>query len=109
MPALSPRYPPSATPETVYFSLTVDRALSFTAQSLLRRECGNAVGEIALEPLDDHHVRLWVYVATAACGVALHVLILGLPAAEFGPIRAASKWSPPPAASSRHVPDKSGK
>ena len=73
---------------TLSFPLTVDADLGRTAQTLLRRECGGAIRAIRLELIPDRHqARLWVTLATAAYGVALHAIILGLPAAEFGAVR----------------------
>jgi hypothetical protein len=73
---------------TVSFPLTVDAALSRTAQSVLRRECGSHIRAITLENIPDRHeTRLWVTLAAAAYSVALHAVILGLPAAEFGAVR----------------------
>ncbi len=73
---------------TLSFPLTVDADLGRTAQTLLRRECGSAIRAIRLELIPDRHqARLWVTLATAAYGVALHAIILGLPAAEFGAVR----------------------
>ena len=72
----------------VYFPLTVAADLSLTAQSLLRRECGAEINSISLEPIPDkHEMRLWVTLTKAAYGLALHALILGLPAAEFGAVK----------------------
>ena len=77
-------------PAVVFFPLTIDQDLSVTAQSVLRRECGAEIRSITLECLPDRHeIRLWVTLAAAAYGVALHALILGLPAAEFGPVKTA--------------------
>jgi len=73
---------------TISFPLTVDADLSRTAQTLLRRECGNDIRAITFEIIPDRHqARLWVTLAAAAYGVALHAIILGLPAAELGALR----------------------
>lgn len=73
---------------TVLFPVTVDSGLSVTAQSLLRCECGTQICSIQLEALPDkHEVCLWVTLAAAAYGLALHALILGLPAARFGAVK----------------------
>ena len=73
----------------VSFPLTVDADLSGTAQTLLRRECGSQIRAITFEPIPDRHqTRLWVTLGAAAYGLALHAVILGLPAAEFGALRA---------------------
>ena len=81
---------PAPLEATVYFPLTVDSDLSLAAQSLLRRECGPQINSISLEPVPDkHEMRLWVTLTAAAYGLALHALILGLPAAEFGPVKTA--------------------
>ncbi|WP_236621570.1 hypothetical protein [Asticcacaulis benevestitus] len=70
------------------FPLTVDTDLSLTAQTLLRRECGAQIQSIRLEAIPDkHEARLWVTLAAAAYGLALHALILGLPAAQFGAVK----------------------
>ena len=77
-------------PATVFFPLTVDQDVSATAQNLLRRECGGDIRSITLECLPDtHEMRLWVTLAAAAYTVAVHALILGLPAAEFGAVKLA--------------------
>ncbi len=77
-------------PPTVFFPLTVDQDFSATAQTVLRRECGSAIRSITLESIPDkHEMRLWVTLAAAAYTVALHALILGLPAAEFGAVKMA--------------------
>ncbi len=82
-----PLQPPIPPQSTVFFPLTVESDLSLTAQSLLRRECG---ADITLEPLPDRHqARLWVYLTAAAYSVALHAVVLGLPGAEFGPVKIA--------------------
>ncbi len=76
-------------PVTVSFPLTVDADLSPAAQALLRHECGGDIRTITLENIPDRHqTRLWVTLAAAAYGLALHAVILGLPAAEFGAVRA---------------------
>ena len=76
-------------PLTVSFPLTVDADLGRAAQSLLRRECGDDIRAITFEKIPDRHqTRLWVTLAAAAYGIALHAVILGLPAAEFGALRA---------------------
>ena len=73
---------------TVSFPLTVDADLSRIAQNLLRTECGAHIRAITLENIPDRHqTRLWVTLGTAAYGLALHALIFGLPAAEFGAVR----------------------
>lgn len=77
-------------PAIVFFPLTVDQDFSATAQKLLRRECGADIHTITLESLPDtHEMRLWVTLTAAAYSVALHALILGLPAAEFGIVKVA--------------------
>ncbi len=76
---------------TVSFPLTVDSALSRQAQALLRKACGAHIRAITLQDLTDRHeTRLWVTLAAAAYGRALHAVILGLPAAEFGAVRSNS-------------------
>ncbi len=78
----------------VRFPVTISEDLSQQAQSLLRAECGAKIQSIALELLPDHHeARLWVTVAAIAYGLAIHALISGLPAAEFGAVRAL-QWEP---------------
>ena len=75
-------------PATVSFPLTVDEDLSGAAQTLLRRECGAHIRAITLENIPDRHqARLWVTLGAAAYGLALHAVVLGLPAAEFGALR----------------------
>lgn len=75
-------------PATISFPLTVDADLSGPAQTLLRRECGADIRVITFENIPDRHqTRLWVTLAAAAYGIALHALILGLPAAEIGALR----------------------
>ena len=72
----------------VILPLTVDSDLSLTAQSLLRRECGASVHAISLEPRPDtHDMRLWVTLEAEAYSPAVHAVIMGLPAAEFGAVR----------------------
>lgn len=72
----------------VYFPLTIDSDLSLTAQSVLRRECGDHICAITLEYRPDRHeVRLWITLAAAAYVLAVHVLIAEVPAAEFGSVR----------------------
>ena len=74
---------------TISFPLTVDADLGRTAQTLLRRECGSDIRAITFEIIPDRHqARLWVTLAAAAYSVAVHAIILGLPAAEFGAVRA---------------------
>ena len=74
---------------TVSFPLTVDADLSRTAQSLLRSKCGSQIRAITLENIPNRHeTRLWVTLGAAAYGLALHAIILGLPAAELGALRA---------------------
>jgi hypothetical protein len=76
-------------PLTLSFPLTVDADLGRTAQTLLRQACGGQIRSISFENIPDRHeTRLWVTLAAVAYGVALHALILGLPAAEFGAVRA---------------------
>lgn len=73
---------------TLSFPLTVDADLSRRAQSLLRRQCGAQIRAITFETIPDRHqTRLWVTLAAAAYGLAVHAVILGLPAAELGPVR----------------------
>ena len=75
-------------PANISFPLTVDADLSGVAQTLLRRECGAQIRAITFENLPDRHqTRLWVTLGAAAYGIALHAVILGLPAAEFGALR----------------------
>lgn len=82
---------PSADPlqTTVSFPLIVDSDLSLTAQLLLRRECGAQICSIQMDPLPDtHQTCLRVTLTAAAYGLVLHAIILGLPAAQFGAVRA---------------------
>jgi len=80
---------PDPLPVTVSFPLTVDADLSRTAQNLLRQECGPQIRAITLENIPDRHeTRLWVTLTAAAYGAAVHTVILGLPAAEIGAVRA---------------------
>ncbi len=75
-------------PATVSFPLTVDADLGGRAQTLLRQECGSHIRAITFENIPDRHqTRLWVTLGAAAYGLALHAVILGLPAAEFGALR----------------------
>ena len=86
MPASDPAPYPFQT--TVIFPLTVASDLSLTAQSLLRRECGAGIHAISLEPRPDtHDMRLWVTLESRAYNPAVHAVIMGLPAAEFGAVR----------------------
>ncbi len=72
-------------PAAVYFPLTVDSRFSGDAQALLRRECRDHIRSISLEVLPGgDQVRLWVTLAAVAYGLALHAVIMCLPAAEFG-------------------------
>ena len=74
---------------TVSFPLTVDADLSRAAQTLLRSKCGSQIRTITLENIPNRHAtRLWVTLGVTAYGPALHEVILGLPAAEFGAVRA---------------------
>lgn len=83
-----PASDPDPLQTTVTFPLTVDSDLSLTAQSLLRREAGPRVHAISLEPrADTHEMRLWVTLDAVAYGPAVHAVIMGLPAAEFGAVR----------------------
>ncbi len=80
---------PDPLPVTVSFPLIVDADLSRTAQNLLRQACGPQIRAITLENIPDRHeTRLWVTLTAAACGAAVHSVILGLPAAEIGAVRA---------------------
>lgn len=75
-------------PVTVSFPLMVDQDLSGPVQTLLRRECGAHIRAITLENIPDRHqTRLWVTLGATAYGLALHAVILGLPAAELGALR----------------------
>ncbi len=77
-------------PAEVFFPLTVALDLCTTAQDVLRRECGAQIGSIRLERVPNRHeMRLWVTLAAAAHGVALHALVLELPAAEIGAVKVA--------------------
>ena len=86
MPSADPLPTPSQM--GVQFPLTVDSDLTLAAQSLLHSECGVHIRSIQLESLPDtHEMRFWVTLAAAAYGLALHALILGLPAAQFGAVK----------------------
>lgn len=74
----------------VCFAVTVDQSLSQKAECVIRSECGARVRSISLEPLPDRHeVRLWVTLAALAYGLAVHAIVSGLPAAEFGKVEMA--------------------
>ena len=76
---------------TVLFPLTVDTDLSLTAQSLLRRECGAQSRSIRLQPIPEkHEACLWVTLSASAYEPAVHALVLGLPAAQFGAVAMAA-------------------
>jgi len=77
-------------PLTVHFPLTVDQDLSLTAQTLLRRECGDLIRTITQESVPhQNETRLWITLAATAFSKALHAVLLGIPAAEFGPLKVA--------------------
>lgn len=71
--------------EILYFPITVDSDLSAEAQNILRRTCGESMGEIRLEPLaSKHQTKIWVCLKATAFSIALHALVFGLPGAELG-------------------------
>jgi hypothetical protein len=73
--------------EHVSFPLTIDSDLSTKAQAILHRTCGESIDGIELEPLPrKHQAKLWIHLKATAYTMALHALILGLPAAEFGTV-----------------------
>ena len=73
--------------ERVHFPLTIDSDLSAEAQAILQRTCGEEIDAIELEPLiRKHQTKLWIHLKATAYNMALHALILGLPAAEFGSV-----------------------
>ena len=87
--ALMPRNAPF--PPIVFFPLIIDQDLSAKAQKILRSECGSDIRTITLECIPDRHeMRLWVTLTAAAYTLALHALILSLPAAEFGAVKLAT-------------------
>jgi hypothetical protein len=74
--------------ELLCFPLTVDADLSAEAQDILRRTCGESVGEMTLEPLaSKHQTKIWVYLHATAFSIALHAIIFGLPGAELGLVK----------------------
>ena len=73
--------------EIVCFPLTVDSDLSAKAQDIIRRTCGKSVRKIKLEQLiNKHQTKIWVNLKAAVYRIALHALIIGLPAAELGSV-----------------------
>lgn len=69
------------------FPVTVSEDLALKARALLCEGCRSDLHTIRFEALpDDHAARLWVTVAANGYGAALHALICGLPAAEFGAV-----------------------
>ncbi|MDV6330089.1 hypothetical protein [Asticcacaulis sp. 201] len=81
---------PDPLPSLLTFPLTVDADLSATAQGLLRRECGCDLHAIDIEAVGDtHDIRCRITVAATACERAMHALIAGLPAAQFGAVEPA--------------------
>lgn len=76
------------------FPVTVSEDWALKAHALLRMGCGSDLHTVRFETVpDDNATRLWITVAATGYGPALHALIGGLPAAEFGavtPLRGAA-------------------
>ncbi len=75
----------SCTESCLCFPITVDTDFSEQAQTILQTTCGEAIEAVTLEISSrKHQTKLWVRLAASAYQHAIHALIIGLPAAEFG-------------------------